>query len=256
MVDKLADLLRSSVDPRVIFGKRTNCIVIANDCERFSSLFSVSSGGGITEPLCTTDEQYHSGKYDGTVAYARTKRMQVMMDVVCLSWITIMTFCLLFVVCRLFWAIIMLECIRTFSLPQCILDGVIHQVIKSITIIVYFCQFLLIVRIRCESVHAWILRQIWIKISHCCARYGDPAIDIFSLFLFLCSHTHTIHFPAGADTITWLSSCVPRPNPNGSFWRDRGVELEHFTFGGTAYELEREQQLYEWLRAKWINLIH
>ncbi len=53
----------------------------------------------------------------------------------------------------------------------------------------------------------------------------------------------------GADTISWLASTVPRPEPNGGFFRDREPELEHMWLGGTSYAQRREDDLYRWLRS-------
>jgi dehydrogenase/reductase SDR family member 12 len=53
----------------------------------------------------------------------------------------------------------------------------------------------------------------------------------------------------GADTILWLA-CSPNPLPNGGFFRDRAIELEHFWLGGTSYPEEHETLLYNWLSSK------
>merc|ERR1711991_393581 len=57
MIDALLPKLKQSPDPRVIL---------------------VASGGGITEPLVLNDKDYLRG-FDGTTAYAKTKRMQMVL---------------------------------------------------------------------------------------------------------------------------------------------------------------------------------
>ncbi|WP_063125136.1 SDR family NAD(P)-dependent oxidoreductase [Nocardia arizonensis] len=56
LTDRLAPLLAATEDGRVIF---------------------VSSGGMYTQPLPSEDLEYREGRYRGTTAYARTKRLQV-----------------------------------------------------------------------------------------------------------------------------------------------------------------------------------
>ena len=56
LIEGLMPVLKKSGDPRVIL---------------------VASGGGLTEPLVKSEEEYRQGKFTGMTAYARTKRMQM-----------------------------------------------------------------------------------------------------------------------------------------------------------------------------------
>lgn len=138
----------------------------------------VSSGGALTERLCVTDAAYQEGGYDGTVFYARTKRMQVV-----LAHYYARRFP------NIFWA----------------------------------------------SMHpGWSV---------------TPGVKT-AMPDFVASYGGSFRTAAqGADTIVWLAIHGPSL-PNGAFWRDRQVELEHFWLSGTSYPESQEVVLYDWLKSK------
>lgn len=141
----------------------------------------VSSGGGITETLRTSDDEYAQGKYDGTTAYARTKRMQI---------------------------------------------ALAHHYART----------------TAGSVHFYAMHPGW---------SSTPGVQSAMPGFFGMMGSRFRTAAQGADTISWLASVQPRAEPNGGFFRDREVELEHFTLGFTSYPVELEAQLYAWLKSKW-----
>jgi len=140
----------------------------------------ISSGGGLTEPLCKNEQEYEAGKFTGMTAYARTKRMQM-------------------------------------ALTK------------------YYAR-------HYPEVGFYSMHPGWADTPG--VRTQIPGFyDTFK------NKFRTQE--QGADTICWLasSSSVSKEN-SGALFRDRDVEMEHFTWAGTKYTQEDEEQMYKFLKSK------
>ncbi len=142
----------------------------------------VSSGGGLLEGLCRSDASYEQkGKFEGAVAYSRTKRMQM-------------------------------------ALAK------------------YYAR-------REPNVFFCAMHPGW-------AETDGVKTSIASFY-----NTFKGSFRSaaeGADTIVWLaaSQSPTLRKLGGALFRDRAVEMEHFTWAGTQYNTEDENALHAWLTSK------